>query len=104
MKIEELQRQLEERVQDVLQPVTPAGLRAVVQLRDRANRRKGDAPAETWSPEAGDTIVICFLPDITSHCGEVGDDPSRLPLRSEDFDSVPIRGEPLSATVIRDRR
>ena len=104
MKIEELQRRLEEGLQDVLQPVTPAGLRAVVQLRGRTNSGKSDAPAETWSPEAGDTIVICFLPDVASRQGEAGDDTRRRPLRSEDFDPVPIRGEPLSATVIRDRR
>lgn len=104
MKIEELQRRLEEGLHDVLEPVTPPGLRAVVQLRGRASSGEGDAPAQTWSPEAGDTIVICFLPDIISHRGGVGDDASRLPLRSEDFDPVPIRGEPLSATVIRDRR
>jgi len=105
MKIEELQRRLEEGLQEVLQPVTPAGLRAVVQLRGAANSQKSEnALAESWSPEAGDTIVICFLPDITSCRGEVSDDTSRVPLRREDFDPVPISGEPLSTTVMRDRR
>jgi hypothetical protein len=103
MKIEELQRRLEEGLRDALEPVIPPGLRAVVQLRGRANGGEGDAPAETWSPEAGDTIVICFQPDVTSRRTVSGDTPRR-PLRSEDFDPVPIRGEPLSATVIRDRR
>lgn len=74
MKIEDLQRQLElglaklrapeyKPLQATLKPLIPPGFHACVRLSGPTRKKNKNAPAENWSPESGDTILIHFEPN-----------------------------------------
>ena len=63
MTIEELQRKVElGSLQAALKPLIPNGWHARVTLRGPERKKRNTASAETWSPEAGDTVLIHFEP------------------------------------------
>lgn len=77
----------------------PEGGRLRVSLRDKCGRPiDGAAPADAWSADSGE-ILIAFEPSFMAAA------PPRTgkPL-GWSFKPVEITGEPLSATVMRERR
>jgi hypothetical protein len=92
--IAEVESRLEEGLAKLLQPLIPKGYRIHVSLVDKNGRRKRkNAPADNWSPDR-DEVRINFEP------GEV----EKEQISDSDFAPVDIRGEKLSATVLRERR
>lgn len=88
-ELEELiQRSLSDSLNDRL-----SGYRPRVFLTDHSGHRKApEDPAETWSPES-DEIRITF-----EAC------PKTAEIEPAEFHPILIRGEALSATVLRERR
>jgi hypothetical protein len=101
---EELQRKIEAQVLEALAPFIPSGVQPHVRLLsspDFANQP--DLENREVSLSAGDSIVI----SLDRKDAPEGEEPlllrrPELPIR--EFKPITIRGEPLSATVIRDRR
>ncbi len=90
----------------LLQPLIPKGYRVHVSLADKKGRKKRkNASADNWSPDLGE-IIISFEPEAeNSHVGVVEELLSDgEPVSDSDFRPVHIRGEKLSATVLRERR
>ncbi len=100
---EELQRKIiEDEVLQAIKPLIPNGLHPHVRLVAASDCPDNQGSAA--SPlKAGDSIVISFDSESDSSAKE--SEPIRFPRRSRtrDFKPITIRGEPLSATVIRDR-
>jgi hypothetical protein len=100
--IAEVESRLEEGLAKLLQPLIPKGYRIHVSLVDKNGRgKRKNASAGDWSPDR-DEVRINFEPaaaepDIAAAqpAGEVSD---------SDFRPVDIRGESLSATLLRERR
>jgi hypothetical protein len=96
---EELQRKIEVEVLQALKTLIPSGVHPHVQVissPDCADNPEAAGP----SLRAGDTIVISLQPDSVQ--AQIARPRRRF--RRSDFDPIPIKGEPLSVTVIRDRR
>jgi hypothetical protein len=93
MTIEELRSRLEKNLTEVLvhEVKLPEGIRPHVKIDAKLTI---DGESLVWNPRSGDAIVIGFdLEDMIN-------------LRRStpiSFNPVPIRGEPISETVIRDR-
>ncbi len=93
MTIEELQTRLEKNLTEALEHEVklPEGIHPRVKIEAKLTV-EGDSLV--WNPRSGDAIVIGFnLEDV-------------IKLRKSGpmvFKPVPIRGEPISETVIRDR-
>jgi hypothetical protein len=102
----ELQRDIEIKLLDVIRPLVPSDLHPRVQLRCQSGRSNGEgSPIDVRSVQEGDSIVISFESKKPSQADAVEPanvaKPSRFVGR---FKPVAIRGEPLSVTVMRDRR
>jgi hypothetical protein len=101
-----LQREIEMKLLDVIRPLVPSDLNPRVQLRGQSGRSNGEgSPIDVLSVQEGDSIVISFESKQPSRSTTVEPakavPPSRFVGR---FKPVAIRGEPLSVTVMRDRR
>jgi hypothetical protein len=100
---EELQRKIEVEVLQALKTLIPSGVHPHVQVTsspDLGDNHESAAPAL----KAGDSIVISLEPDSVQSPVEASTPLRRTRLRRWDFDPIKIEGEPLSVTVIRDRR
>jgi hypothetical protein len=100
---EELQQKIEVEVLQALKTLIPDGVHPHVQVissPDLGDNHESAAP----SLKAGDSIVISLQPNSDQSPVEVSTDQPRSRLRRWDFDPITIKGEPLSVTVIRDRR
>jgi hypothetical protein len=102
-KNKELQRGIEMKLLDVIKPLVPSDLKPRIQLRSRAGRLNGEGSrVDVGSVQEGDSIVISFESKKHSQTEPVNAaKPSRFLGR---FKPVTIPGEPLSVTVLRDRR
>ena len=94
MTIEELQTRLEKNLTEVLEHAVklPEGIHPHVKIEAKLTV---DEDSLVWNPRAGDAIVIGFDLEDVINLRNSG------PMK---FKPVPIRGEPISDTVIRDRR
>lgn len=78
----------EARIEELLRAEFP-GFQVHAKTREKGRKMRRKASAEKWSHSS--EIVISFDPDPT-HSG-----------LDSDFRPVEIRGEPLSATILRER-
>lgn len=105
-KSKELQRDIEMKLLDLVRPLVPSDLNPRVQLCAQSGHSNGEgSPTDGRSVQEGDSIVISFESKERSSTPIVEPakvvKPSRFVGR---FEPVAIRGEPLSVTVMRDRR
>ena len=104
-KIWETEDSLDLKISALLRPILPNfdGCTVRVKFWDRGNPMDGDEPLENWNRKgAGEISVTILRPDTL-------DDSDLAPavengFYSPGFRPVPIKGEPLSETIIRDRR
>jgi hypothetical protein len=103
--IAEIESRIEEGLGKLLQPLIPAGYRIHVALVDKNGRRKRkNASAGNWSPDR-DEVRINFEPAASAKSGNIAlGRTSEEEISNSDFKPVDIRGEGLSATVLRERR
>jgi hypothetical protein len=100
---EELQQKIEVEVLQALKAFIPGGVHPHVELVSSSgcvDDHCADNPGSAApSLKAGDRIVISLQSDSVQ--SQIA---TRRRFRRDDFDPIPIKGEPLSVTVIRDRR
>ena len=103
MKIEEVESQLQsalsDQLQNLLQPLIPAGYRAHFYLYDKNGKKKRkDAAAENWSPASGQ-IQIWFYPEEKVAPGD-GAGRDRCPTAATSQTPVPSESKMDRATPV----
>jgi hypothetical protein len=101
--IEQVESQLEQKVQDALKELEllPAGYAHRVRLHGRAKDKKRTASFEnSWSPET-DSIYIRFerVPEQPKLPAELSSKPASIPQASAPVHSIPVVTDPLSDLI-----
>ena len=104
-KVWEAEDNLDLKISTLLRPIMPNfdGCTVRVKFWNDGNQMDGDEPLENWNrQESGEIRIIVVRPD------PLGDEDLAAAVEngfySPGFRPVPIKGEPLSETIIRDRR
>jgi len=90
-----------------MQFLAPKGFRPVVEFRESGRKQRRTASADNWTPANGE-ILITFEPAGAGDAA-VSDEPAKSAKADGDlaearrFLPVPISGESLSHTILRDR-
>src|ERR1700674_586950 len=104
--IQEVESQLEAGlatpVNDLLHALIPEGYSIRCRLIGQKRGKKKNASADNWSPDTGDALLISF--ERLRQPGELQEKQAARRMTEWDFNPVTIRGESLSATVLRERR
>lgn len=104
-KVWEAEDSLDLKISALLRPILPNFDACTVQVKfwDGGNPMDGDEPLENWNRKGtGEISVTILRPDKLD---DDGPDPTgEGGFFSPGFKPVPIQGEPLSETIVRERR
>jgi hypothetical protein len=87
---------------EVLSLLAPAGFRPVVELQQDGRKKRLTESADNWNPETGEIRVHFERVEESPELNRQKQLPGDVKGTSR-FHPVPIEGEPLSATILRDR-
>ena len=97
---------LSEQIASALKFLVPPGYRPIAQLEEDGRKKRSTAAASNWSPATGE-IVIYFKPLEGRTHAPADSAETPAPLSSfgmpSRFHPIPVQGEPVSATILRDR-